>query len=379
MANITMTKTDINVEEVTPEVKETVTNFDIAPANGLELLREKSEEIQSKCSDTLLNSVSLDTMALYCLAYSSTVRTKYRSDKTAPVKEKTFSDYAFSQFCAKMGVPAQYILKCMKKGHDELAGQNLNTWIDDYNGSLFIREYEDKVRGVLSARYSPFDTPQILDVLNKATRGMNLKLKGYFMNEERFHARLIQSEPMSVAGEDLFGGIVIDSSDVGRSALSVNFFIYKQICTNGLCVSRGKGSLFHQKHLNICTDDFREELSASIKLIPELVKEYEDIICETRRSNSIVTVGRTDLSNIIMENLDNAEDRNKKVQELIDRLKSKTKLQDDGVEKVLRVANEKYSFNNWGIINAITEVAQDYTLEKRIELEKTAANMLRAV
>lgn len=375
MATITMT----TATPETTEVKETITNFDIAPANGLDLLRSKAEEIQSKCSDTLLKKVSLDTMALYCSLYSQQVLTKYRNEKSEPVKEKIFSDYAFSQFCAKMGVPAQYILKCMKVGYDELAEQNLNTWVDDYKGSLLLREYEDKVRGVLSARYSPFDTPQILDVLNKTTRGMNLKVKGYFMNEERFHARLIQSEPMKVSGEDLFGGIVIDSSDVGRSALSVNFFIYKQVCTNGLCVSRGSGNLFHQKHLNICTDDFKEELSASVKLIPDLVKEYEDIICETRRSNSIVTVGRTDLSEIIMQNLDNAEERNKKVQELIDRLKAKTKLQDEGVEKVLRIANEKYSFNNWGIINAITEVAQDYTLEKRIELEKTAANMLRAV
>lgn len=375
MATITMTTATPETEEV----KETITNFDIAPANGLELLRSKAEDIQNKCSDTLLNKVSLSTLAVYCLAHSKEVRTKYRNEKSEPVKEKTFSEYAFSQFCTKMGVPAQYVLKCMKKGYDELAEQNLNTWIDDYNGSLLLREYEDKVRGVLTSRYSPFDTPQILDVLNKTTRGMNLKVKGYFMNEERFHARLIQSEPMKVSGEDLFGGIVIDSSDVGRSALSVNFFIYKQICTNGLCISKGSGNLFHQKHLNICTDDFREELSASIKLIPDLVKEYEDIICETRRSNSIVTVGRTDLSEIIMQNLDNSEERNKKVQELIDRLKAKTKLQDEGVEKVLRVANEKYSFNNWGIINAITEVAQDYTLEKRIELEKTAANMLRAV
>ncbi len=375
MATITMT----TATPETTEIKETITNFDIAPANGLDLLRSRAEEIQSKCSDTLLKEVSLNTMALYCSLYSQQVLTKYRNDKKEPVKEKIFSDYAFSQFCTKMGVPAQYILKCMKTGYDELAEQNLNTWVDDYKGSLLLREYEDKVRGVLSARYSPFDTPQILDVLNKTTRGMNLKVKAYFMNEERFHARLIQSEPMKVAGEDLFGGIVIDSSDVGRSALSVNFFIYKQVCTNGLCVSRGSGNLFHQKHLNICTDDFKEELSASIKLIPDLVKEYEDIICETRRSNSIVTVGRTDLSEIIMQNLDNAEERNKKVQELIDRLKAKTKLQDEGVEKVLRVANEKYGFNNWGIINAITEVAQDYTLEKRIELEKTAANMLRAV
>lgn len=377
MATITMTTAP--VKEEAPEIKEVLTNFDIAPANGLSLLRDKSEEIQDECSDTILSRVDLKTLALFC-SNSTKVKAKYRVNSNEPVKDKELSDHAFSQLCTKLGVPAQYLIKCMKLGYTDLAEQNLNTWVDDYSGSLFMREYKDKVRGVLSSRYSPFDTPQIIDVLHDTTRGMHLKLKGYFLTEERFHARLIQTETMKVNGEDLFGGIQIDSSDVGRSALTVNFFIYKQICTNGLCISRGKGNLFHQKHLSICTDDFREELSNSIKLIPELIAEYEGIIESVRKSKSLVTVGRDDLSQLISSNLySESEERDKRIQELIDRLKAKTKLQDEGVIKVLRTAEANYDYSNWGIVNAITEVAQDYTLEKRIELEKTAANLLRAV
>lgn len=377
MANIITMSTAPTVEEA-PEIKEAVTNFEIAPADGLEKLRSISEEIQNKCSDTLLRQVSLQTLALYC-SNNQTTLAKYRNDKSEPVREKTFNSYAFSQFCSKMGVPAQYLLKCMKEGYTELAEQNLNTWVDDYGGSLLIREYEDKIRGVLSARYSPFDTPQILDVVNDTTRGMGLKVKGYYMSEERFHARLIQTDTMNIDGEDLFGGIQIDSSDVGRSALTVNFFIFKQICTNGLCISRGKGNLFTQKHINICTDDFREELSASIKLLPELVAEYTATIKRAMLANNIVTIGSNDVSKLIQRELGKTEGRDKLVQELIDRLKAKTRLTDEGVEKVLRVATDKYSYSDWGMINAITEVAQDYTLERRIELEKIAANILRAV
>ena len=68
-----------------------------------------------------------------------------------------------------------------------------------------------------------------------------------------------------------------------------------------------------------------------------------------------------------------------RTKQLIDRLKAKTKLNDDRVESVLRVADASYGFSNWGIINAVTEVAQNYTLEKRVELERLAANMLGAV
>ena len=41
--------------------------------------------------------------------------------------------------------------------------------------------------------------------------------------------------------------------------------------------------------------------------------------------------------------------------------------------------NVKYDKNRWGLINRITEVVQRYTLERRIELETIAGNMLKAI
>ena len=38
----------------------------------------------------------------------------------------------------------------------------------------------------------------------------------------------------------------------------------------------------------------------------------------------------------------------------------------------------KYEDNRWGLINGITEVAQDFTLERRLELEKIAGSLLVA-
>lgn len=107
----------------------------------------------------------------------------------------------------------------------------------------------------MSNRYSVLDTPDIIDVIDESTKGLDLKVKGYYMSEERFHARLVQQHMMKINGEDLYAGIQIDSSDVGRSPLNVMFFIYKQVCTNGLAVAKGRGSLFTQRHISICTDD----------------------------------------------------------------------------------------------------------------------------
>ena len=40
--------------------------------------------------------------------------------------------------------------------------------------------------------------------------------------------------------------------------------------------------------------------------------------------------------------------------------------------------NDNYGTSTWGFINSLTEVAQDYTLERRLEIEKYAGDLLVA-
>ena len=39
---------------------------------------------------------------------------------------------------------------------------------------------------------------------------------------------------------------------------------------------------------------------------------------------------------------------------------------------------DRYDMSRWGLINGITELAQDFTLERRLELERMAGNLLVA-
>lgn len=361
---ITMSKSKTVLEDV-DDRKEVITTFDITPTDGLQKLREIANGIQDSCSDVLLKRVSLKNLAMIC--EGAKFKAKYIHD--GAVDCSYLSDFSFGQLCTKLGIPARYLTSCAVRGYDELALNNLNTWIDDFDKDLLFRIYKNKIRGVLSSRYSVFDTPDIVDVVDDTTRGLGLKVKSFFMNEERFHARLIQQEKMNINGEDLFAGIQIDSSDVGRSTLAVNFFIFKQVCTNGLCISKGNANLFTQKHLNICTDDFREELKSSLKYLPDLIGEYEHIIQRCALQYNLLGSKYTS----------GKPETDKMLEEFIAKLKAKTKLSDEGVKKVIDLSNNVYGFSDWGVINSITEVAQDYTLERRIELEKIAGSMLRVV
>lgn len=322
-------------------------------------LYRQALEIQNECQDFNVSNVTYKNVRYD----GDTCRLLYQPDGDTPSRSMAMTRHSLSQLCNKIGVPIRYIDKCIDSGRLDLAAENINSWIDDFGKNLFIREYRNTIRGVLSDRYSTLDTPHIMDAINDVLDFDEYKIKGYLLSPERFHARIVQREMMNINGEDLFAGVQIDSSDVGRSILVVKFMIWKQVCTNGLCISQGGGVLFQQKHIGIDASEFRDGFRNSLNNIPLLVEHSKELIEEARRDG---------------ERYSTKNFNEQQLKDFIERIKMKTKLSDEGVAKVLNFMSEKYGFSKWGFVNSLTEVAQDYTLERRIEIEKIAGDVLMA-
>ena len=178
-----------------------------------------------------------------------------------------------------------------------------------------------------------------------------MSLAGFFVNPSRFHARFV-GDKMKVVGEDLFAGIQIDSSDVGRSKLDIKFFVYKQVCTNGLILPEKAGNIFMQKHIGISSE----------KMAVSLRESFDDFGSQVRGASSLIDKAREiDLS-------DNVN--------LFNHIKNGAKVGDDTVDRIFEVASLNYGMSVWGIVNAITEVSQSYTLEHRLLMERYAGVLL---
>lgn len=263
------------------------------------------------------------------------------------------SSFARGELCGKLSIPSRYITRCVESNNPGLAAENMNYWLRDDKRNLLIRNYDGACRGVLSGSYSTYDAPEILTTLAEVFDPAKFALKGSFINEERLHLRLIDQTLLNIDNEDLYAGITLDSSDVGRSGLSVKFFIWKQVCTNGLVIAKSAAKMFRQKHIGINHDDFRDGLTNGLTSFYELKDKIAESINETRK---------------IPLNGD--------LETLIEDIKNTTKLSDQAAEKVVELMEIKYAPTRWGLINGITEVAQDFTLETRLQLEEIAGNML---
>lgn len=296
---------------------------------------KKADEIQTECEDYIVaaSDITMDNDLNLCFA-----------NKKMPMSTVTTSG-----FCGKLKIPVTYFNRCAES-NKVLAAQNVNNWLHNDNRQFMIRGYKNYARGCLSSSYSKFDAPEILKTFDEALDVSQYKLKGAFINEERMHIRLVEKEMLPIEGEDLFAGITLDSSDIGRSGLYVRFFIWKQICTNGLIIPKSSGELFRQKHIGITSEEFGNGLIEGFKKFNSIKTRMIDVINETKQ---------------IPTNDDIAEE-----------IKHLTSFTDEDIEEIMVLADTRYDRSRWGVINGMTQVAQKYTLEKRLALEQIAGEML---
>lgn len=343
----------IELQSKEKEIKEVI---DTRPKT-LDKLIEKAHDIESRSNDYMVRH-----------ANSNNIRFNERAGITFISEDQNIRDfpisrYALGQLGTKIGVPVRYLEKCIQSGRIDLAQDNVNSWLEDYNKDLFIRAFSGGIRGVLSNKYSVCDSHEILEAVDDAVDLSKYKVKGSFLNEERLHVRLIGKEMLPIDGEDLFAGLFLDSSDVGRNILTVKFGIYKQVCTNGLVIARAGGTLFEQKHIGITAEEFHDGLVKSLQNVDLLTDHAVEWVQRAKNRYNHWSV-----------ETEHPED----IEEFVAYIRQQTNLSDDSAHKVIDLMQTKYEDNRWGLINGITEVAQDFTLERRLELERIAGNLLVA-
>lgn len=290
----------------------------------------------------------------------------FNTATTAGIETKNLptTNWALSQLSIKLGMPANYAEKCISAGHADLAAQNVNTWLCDQKPGkrsksidYVVRQYGDNIDAIVTKNYTMFDSPAILNTIDSSLRIDDWQTVGSYISDERLHVRLIQDKMLDVDGEDLFPGICIDSSDVGRTAFNVTFFIWKRVCTNGMCISKVGGQLYHQRHMGITANEVYSELSANLKMIPTLISRSEAIIKSAQKK----TVDLKD------EHV---------FQKMVADIRKQAMMSEDEAKAVLKLAEEQYDLTLWGIGNAMTLKAQDYELDRRIVIENAAGKII---
>lgn len=274
-------------------------------------------------------------------------------------KAMDMTDTAFAQLCDRLGVPAKYLRKCAKSGKMDLVKQNISGWADDKCADFVVREHGGVARSIVSTEYVPYDSYKILRSLSHTVNSKRFVPAQVYLSTDKLHVRFVDFTPLPIKGETspLYAGFCVDSSDVGRGSLSMRYFIYRLACTNGLMISKGGGKLFSLKHAGEkMTESKIERFSHSMRDIDALSRVAVEVVGENQGKK------------LSPEGLES----------LLEQAKNKISLSKKAEDKLLWLMSEDgaYDMTRWGFINSITEVAQGYTLDTRVEMESWAGDLL---
>lgn len=328
------------------KIMETLTN------KTFENIVAEAKRIQSDCRDYLVENAGCHTV----LDPYGNLHFPDREEQR--MLDMPLSGWAMGQLADKTGVAKKYLERCFASGHGDLGARNVNTWLSGISSTLKIRTYQGQVRGIVSGKYTDYDADQFLEtLLGSVITDSKWDMRGSFINEERLHLRMTQKDALTEVG-DLFPAIFIDSSDVGRSALRISFGIFRLACTNGLIIPAICRSI-KQRHIGINKDDLMKIVAQSVEQIPFMMDNAKDLI-RYAENKKVSLLTDSDLEAV-----------RKQLHDLAD-------VSDDDAKQIIRITQENYWENQWGLVNGITEFAQTKTLERRIELETAAGVLLAA-
>ncbi|AFY92862.1 DUF932 domain-containing protein [Chamaesiphon minutus] len=145
--------------------------------------------------------------------------------------------HAHAQMASKFNIPKVYYDR-MLKNSPQLLSQNVNHWLGQSEDTSLIRSLRGQMRAVLSNRYRIVDHHDILAIVLQELQEMGdgMKIASCQVTDSRMYLKVINTnieEAISV-GDLCQAGFVLSNSEVGLGAISIEPFVLRLACLNGL-------------------------------------------------------------------------------------------------------------------------------------------------
>jgi hypothetical protein len=162
---------------------------------------------------------------------------QFRLETTSEEIIMPATGYAHGQMASKLSIPKNYYDR-MLNNSPQLLAENVNHWLNKSDDTSLIRCLRGQMRAVLSDRYRIVDNNDILAMVlpELAEMGDGIKIASCQVTDSRMYLKVINTnieEAISV-GDPVQAGFILSNSEIGNGSVSVEPFIYRLVCTNGL-------------------------------------------------------------------------------------------------------------------------------------------------
>lgn len=286
---------------------------------------------------------------------------RYRADYP---KGLLLSGWATAQMCQRLRVPTAYYRRCPNWLQDTM----VNYWMQgertaeispkaqEHPEQWLLRSRGDTLRGVLSERYAKLNNADVFAAVEPVVKD-RFDVQWLAITEESWHLRLVDPTMArdAIPGDRLCAGIHLANSEVGKRAVTVDALVYRLVCANGLIrLVKGK-SLLYQRHVAVSQPRFEAALGRAVR---------EAMVQSTGFMERMAMATQEPLKDVggVIETL--AERWS--LSETIERQ----------IRETLERAERAHQETLYGVVNAVTNVAQTLSPDDRYDLEALAGRLV---
>lgn len=266
----------------------------------------------------------------------------------------------------------------MKVGHGgtDLLLRRLPPKLQEANLNVMLRRMNEKVPAVLrvrgndvlaivSTRYAPIDTPEIVDIARDTLNQQGL-LSEAMVRAVSWGGRDVirvsfPARDKAVQVRDIVSkGLDFRNGSWGGSAVSLVTSTVRLVCLNGMTREEAGHTSFHFKHIGT-----REKITERVRnALPQVLGAGDEMVARFEQAINAELVGIGNMFNFLGDALQVGEK-----EQVREQLKEQL-----GVP----VLNPKDGFSLFHGVNAITAVARDLAPERRLIVEAAAGDLLYA-
>lgn len=319
-----------------------------------------------------------------------------RKEGEAELERFSISENCHRQIAGRLQIPLKYYFRLLED-HLDLVVTQVNALFQREPQTRLLRTLDGKARAFLSDKYKVLDNDQVLEqVLPPIVQGdIQSQMLSANISENNMYMKVLFTDdalaqdigelarPSNHIGGQNNGqtrdivrpGAIIKNSETGMGSMVTEGFFYRDYCLNG-CVY-GVSNIFSTKRIHL-----------GGKLVAN--GDFEVFSDETKRKqNELIIAEVTDTMKALTnpENVQKMGDALRATKEgaqvenafaAVDQLAKEVDIRDGEKESVIQNMLEDGDFTRWGMINAVTKVANtdavDY--ERACELEQIGGSLI---
>ncbi len=241
---------------------------------------------------------------------------------------------------------------------------------DERNFRVRLRtnEADEKyVRAIVSERYGVIDNQEVMQILsNSLPYDIDKALASHISHDgdDMFGNLLLPDSMKSEPDSDYGVGISFKNSEIRNAAFSIEPFIFRAICLNGMIWGRSNSEIkVHQRHMgNIDLKELEEEVQRAIAVALSL---GNDMLSLLKTSKGVKV--ENPIKTIIQLSKDSQDNMT------IEQCKA---WQKGYLESQLEPQGDIHTNSAFGIVNGLTRASQNYSGSVREKMERYASYIL---